>query len=183
MSFRGAASVLLQWSVVLLVPGVGAVYSDGGEFEILMRVLCTSLGIAATYLVFKSPSGRPVREARGWKILGVAMFCWTLANAVEGFRAVLTPVGGVGEIVKWGDLFFVPAALAGLLGLAILPMRSDAYSDRRIAILDILIACGAVGSLYFSIFVPSSFSLRTGFIFNMEPSMAAVLESLPLLLM
>ena len=156
MRFRNAASVLVQWGVVLLVLGVASIHSEGGEFEVLMRILCSGLGAAATYLVFKSPTDRPPREVRGWRVLGVAMAFWTAANVVEGVRALLTPVGmDVGQIVKWGDVFFVPAALAGLLGLAILPMRSGAYSDRRIAILDILIAGAAVGSLYFSIFVPA----------------------------
>ena len=54
-----------------------------------------------------------------------------------------------------GDFFFLPAGFVCLVGLMLLPMRTGTPIDRRISLLDILIAGGAVGSLYSTLFVPA----------------------------
>jgi|GEM_PF-1672124 len=157
MSFRNAALVSLQWGGLFLVTGLIALFARGVAYELLMRALCIVVGAGASIAVFRSHQDRCLRrENMGWKALGVAMVLWTTANAVQGLQVVSGMAVEVQRhAIKWGDFFFLPAGFVCLVGLMLLPMRTGTPIDRRISLLDILIAGGAVGSLYSTLFVPA----------------------------
>ncbi len=123
-----------------------------------MRGLGSLVGLVAAFEVFRIPPGRSLWERRGWRLLGAAMVLWVVGVGIQGIQVALgMGIGATRHAGHLGDSFLVASGLLCLVGLGILPMRQENTIDRRISLLDLLIAAGSAGSLYASLVVPTVF--------------------------
>ena len=163
MSFRNVVLVSLHGVALLLATVFFSLFLRDAAYEIAMRILCIVAGIHASALVFRAPWNRSSREILAWKVLGAAMAVWTTANVLQCVQVALGHVQSIQRhIGNSGDVLFLSSGLVCLVGLMMLPMRAGTVIDRRISILDILIAGGAVGSLYSTLLVPAMVSSLAG---------------------
>jgi hypothetical protein len=148
--FLPVPSILVASLVVALT---AALRLDGSLREAVLRTITVGVGFTAVWLLWKNHPRDHGPERDGWRLVALGAFLWVLGIV---FRGLDSYTGDVSRRFHLGDLFFIPAALLGLVGLVRLPCRQIAHEGRNLAWLDLGIAGISAGSLYWHmVLVPS----------------------------
>ena len=132
---------------------VSALRLDGPLREAVLRTITVGIGFMAVWLLWKNHPREHGPERDGWRLVALGAFLWVVGVV---FRGLDPYTGEVSQRFHLGDIFFLPAALIGLIGLVRLPCRQIGPEGRNLAWLDLGIAGISAGSLYWHmVLVPS----------------------------
>ncbi|HQF55312.1 MAG TPA: response regulator [Fibrobacteria bacterium] len=137
---------ILWLALVALCVGIAAAVASGALLlEVVFRSLCSAAGLAGSVLIWRNRRGLPDKERGALRLLSLSTAAWAIGI---GVHLVDLGAGNLARTYPPADVFFVFAAVVGVVGMARLPTGPAEPGARKVMLIDQAIAALSSGGVF-----------------------------------